>query len=141
MALIKCPECSGTVSTTASACPHCGAPVAGASSPNGKHQGGVLGDGRCESGADESAARTTSSEPVTQTDSDSRGKTFVIRLFPRLRHFAHVSREILGTAFGFFVSVAVFSVVLGGGLNYLGLPLLANVVMWGALVVLSAGLD
>jgi len=27
MALIKCSECSGKVSTTASACPHCGAPV------------------------------------------------------------------------------------------------------------------
>ena len=27
MALIQCAECSGTVSDTASACPHCGAPV------------------------------------------------------------------------------------------------------------------
>ena len=28
MALIQCPECSNTVSNTAAACPHCGAPVA-----------------------------------------------------------------------------------------------------------------
>lgn len=27
MALLKCPECSGKVSTLASTCPHCGAPV------------------------------------------------------------------------------------------------------------------
>ena len=32
MALIHCHECSKTVSTTAPACPHCGAPVAGADS-------------------------------------------------------------------------------------------------------------
>ncbi len=28
MALIQCPECSNTVSNTAAACPHCGAPIA-----------------------------------------------------------------------------------------------------------------
>ena len=28
MALIQCPECRNTVSETAAACPHCGAPVA-----------------------------------------------------------------------------------------------------------------
>ena len=27
MALIKCPECGGTVSDTAKSCPHCGAPI------------------------------------------------------------------------------------------------------------------
>jgi hypothetical protein len=29
MALIKCSECDGKVASTAAACPHCGAPVAG----------------------------------------------------------------------------------------------------------------
>jgi len=28
MALIQCAECGGKVSSTAAACPHCGAPVA-----------------------------------------------------------------------------------------------------------------
>lgn len=29
MALINCPECKAKVATTAAACPHCGAPIAG----------------------------------------------------------------------------------------------------------------
>lgn len=33
MALIECSECSGKVSTTGSACPHCGAPVVKAATP------------------------------------------------------------------------------------------------------------
>ena len=32
MALIQCPDCSNTISDTASACPHCGAPLARAAS-------------------------------------------------------------------------------------------------------------
>ena len=33
MAIVKCAECGGAVSTTAGACPHCGHPIAGTAAP------------------------------------------------------------------------------------------------------------
>ncbi len=34
MTLVRCPECSGEVSSQATACPHCGAPIAAVLSDN-----------------------------------------------------------------------------------------------------------
>ena len=36
MSIIKCPECGENVSTQASACPHCGAPIASGYTPSGE---------------------------------------------------------------------------------------------------------
>ena len=42
MALIKCPECAGQVSTEAAACPSCGYPIAAKNQPQSVHNDALL---------------------------------------------------------------------------------------------------
>src|SRR5688572_26533758 len=45
MALIKCPDCGGQVSTAAPACPHCGRPVTESAAPSASPQVHGRGEG------------------------------------------------------------------------------------------------
>jgi len=50
MALISCPECSGKLSTAAPACPHCGYPAGGSTSPTVVTCQHCSGHGNCGEG-------------------------------------------------------------------------------------------
>lgn len=45
MALIQCPECSGSISDRALSCPHCGLPIAGPKQDSGKYAVAALDAG------------------------------------------------------------------------------------------------